>query len=340
MSPTLPIPSRNNFDLVRFSLALTVCLVHASILSAQPALSVIQRVLSSEVAVQGFFAVSGFLIFMSYERSSSLKSYAEKRARRLLPAYVTVIVLSAIVLRAASSAPQFYFTHDWWAYLAANLSYLNFLHLELPGVFQDNLLHAVNGALWTLKVEIAFYVAVPLFVWAIRRVGAAPVIVATYLLSALYAARVQGALQHQLPGELRYFMAGTACYYGWPVLRRHWQSIAAAAACMFVAGKALPLGLLVPAAVGSLTICVGMFCYLGDFGRYGDFSYGVYILHFPIIQTLVQAGAFASSPWLALGAAVALTLSGSVLLWHAIESRFLHRHGSRLSVALHPQAPD
>ena len=337
MRTTSPIPTRNNFDLVRFSLAMTVCLVHASILSAQPALAIIQQVLSSEVAVQGFFAVSGFLIFMSYERSSSLKSYAEKRVRRLLPAYVTVIVSSAIVLRPLSSAPQFYFTHDWWAYLAANLSYLNFLHLELPGVFQDNFLHAVNGALWTLKIEIAFYVAVPLFVWAVRRVGAAPVVVLTYLLSAFYASRVQGSLQHQLPGELRFFMAGTACYYGWPVLQRRWKPIAAAAACVLLAAKFVPLGLLVPAAVGVLTICTGMFCYLGDFGRHGDFSYGVYILHFPIIQTLVQAGAFASSPWLALAGAVALTLVGAVILWHAIESRFLHRHGSKLEAERHPQ---
>jgi peptidoglycan/LPS O-acetylase OafA/YrhL len=197
-------------------------------------------------------------------------------------------------------------------------------------VFQNNVLHAVNGALWTLKVEIAFYIAVPLFVWGIRRVGAAPVIVATYLLSSLYVALVHGSLQHQLPGELRFFMAGTACYYGWNVLKAHWKPIAAAAVCVFVAGKFLPLGLLVPAAVGVLTICAGTFCYLGDFGRHGDFSYGVYILHFPIIQTLVQLGAFASSPWLALVGVVAITLTGAVILWHTIESRFLHRHGSVL----------
>jgi peptidoglycan/LPS O-acetylase OafA/YrhL len=337
MRTTVHISSRNNFDLVRFGLAMTVCLVHASVLSAQPALAIIQQLLSSEVAVQGFFAVSGFLIVMSYERSSSLKSYAEKRVRRLVPAYITVIVLSAIVLRPLSSAPEFYFTHDWWAYLAANLSYLNFLHLDLPGVFQDNVLTAVNGALWTLKIEIAFYIAVPLLIWAIRRVGAAPVVVVTYLLSTAYALRVQGSLQHQLPGELRFFMAGTACYYGWPVLQQHWKAIAAAAACVLVADKFLPLGLLTPAAVGVLTICAGMFCFLGDFGRYGDFSYGVYILHFPIIQTLTQVGVFAWSPWCGLLLAVAIALLGAMILWHTIESRFLHRHGSKLELARHPQ---
>jgi peptidoglycan/LPS O-acetylase OafA/YrhL len=327
------IPARNNFDLVRFCLAMAVCLVHASILSAQSALAIIQDVLSSEAAVQGFFAVSGFLIFMSYERSGSMKSYVEKRVRRLVPAYVAVIVLSAVLLRALSSAEAFFFTRDWWAYLAANLTYLNFLHPELPGVFQDNVIHAVNGALWTLKVEIAFYITVPAFVWTIRRVGAAPVLVATYVLSSIYAARVGGSLQHQLPGELRYFMAGTACYYGWPYLQHRWKFIAAASVIIFVAGKFLSFGFIMPVTVGVLVICAGFFCYLGDFGKYGDFSYGVYILHFPIIQTLIQAGVFQRTAWGGLLLAVTLTLAGAALMWKLVESRFLHRRGSHVDVA-------
>jgi peptidoglycan/LPS O-acetylase OafA/YrhL len=326
------IPARNNFDLVRFCLAMVVCLVHASVLSAQPVLAVIQDVLSSEVAVQGFFAVSGFLIFMSYERSSSMKSYAEKRVRRLVPAYVTVIVLSAVLLRVLSSAEAFFFTRDWWAYLAANLTYLNFLHPELPGVFQDNVIRAVNGALWTLKVEISFYITVPAFVWAIRRIGASPVLVTTYLLSSIYAAHVGGSLQHQLPGELRYFMVGTACYYGLPFLQRHWKLAAQLGATTFVAGKFLPLDFIMPVSVGVLVICAGLFCYLGNFGKYGDFSYGVYILHFPIIQTLTQAGVFQRSAWGGLLLAVTLTLTSAVLMWKLIESRFLHRRGRDVGV--------
>src|SRR6218665_3186337 len=208
----MPLNSKNNFDLVRFWLAMTVCLVHAAQLSGAPALKLIELALSSDIAVQGFFAVSGFLIVMSYERSSSLRSYLEKRARRLIPAYVVVILLSATLLKGMSEAQDFYFTQEWWAYLAANLSYLNFLHPTLPGVFQHNINPAVNGALCTLKIEIGFYLMVPCFVLAVRRFGAAPVILAGYLLSATYAAAVSGSLQHQLPGEWRFFMVGAACH--------------------------------------------------------------------------------------------------------------------------------
>jgi peptidoglycan/LPS O-acetylase OafA/YrhL len=333
LAPSRTVPAYNNFDLLRFCLAMVVCLVHASILSAQPALAVIQDGLSSEIAVQGFFAVSGFLIFMSYERSSSMKSYIEKRVRRLVPAYVTVIVLSAVLLRAFSSAEDFFFTRDWWAYLAANLSYLNFLHPELPGLFQNNTVHAVNGALWTLKVEIAFYMTVPVFVWLIGRVGAAPVLVGTYVLSSFYASHVGGSLQHQLPGELRYFMAGAACYYGWPYLQNRWPLVAAVTLALFLAGKFLPIGFIMPATIGVLVICAAFGRYLGNFGKYGDFSYGVYILHFPIIQTLTQAGVFERSPWVGLALATALTLAGAVLLWRLVESRFLHRRSGHPEMA-------
>lgn len=326
----MPLDSKNNFDLVRFWLAMTVCLVHAAQLSGEPALRLLELALSSELAVQGFFAVSGFLIVMSYERSSSLRAYFEKRARRLVPAYVVVVVLSATLLKAFSEAQYFYFTQAWWSYLAANLSYLNFLHPTLPGVFQHNGNPAVNGALWTLKIEIGFYLMVPCFVWAVRRYGAVAVILAGYLLSAGYSASVSGSLQHQLPGEWRFFMVGAACHYGWSRLLRHRFALIASACAILAAKHVLPLPLIEPVAVGLLVICAGSFFYLGDFGRYGDFSYGIYILHFPVIQTLVSLGAFQSQPWPALFTAVTLTLSGAVLMWHLVECRFLHRTGGHL----------
>lgn len=54
--------------------AMTVCLVHAYALSGYRQLEWIPTLLSSEIAVRSFFVVSGFLIFMSYERSGSLMS--------------------------------------------------------------------------------------------------------------------------------------------------------------------------------------------------------------------------------------------------------------------------
>ena len=41
-----------------------------------------------------------------------------------------------------------------------------------------------------------------------------------------------------------------------------------------------------PIAIGIITITFATFYYLGTYSKYGDFSYGIYIVHFPIIQLL------------------------------------------------------
>ena len=87
--------TKNNFDFIRVLLAFIVFLGHLGTLSASPDLKIFEYS-PIEIAVFGFFAVSGFLIARSYERSSSLKSYLKKRIRRIVPAYLLVIFLCAI----------------------------------------------------------------------------------------------------------------------------------------------------------------------------------------------------------------------------------------------------
>jgi peptidoglycan/LPS O-acetylase OafA/YrhL len=65
--------------------------------------------------------------------------------------------------------------------------------------------------------------------------------------------------------------------------------------------------------------------HLCDFARHGDFSYGVYIIHFPVIQAQVASGMFERSPWVASGLPLLLVGALSALSWHAIERPFLRR---------------
>ena len=128
MHSTHPRLRKNNFDLLRLLFAGVVCLVHSFELSGFEALHWTTRFFSSAVAVKSFFVVSGFLIFMSYERSTSLASYISKRIRRIYPAYFTIVILCAIGLVMVSSrSVNQYFSADWLKYVAANLSFLNFL---------------------------------------------------------------------------------------------------------------------------------------------------------------------------------------------------------------------
>ncbi len=69
--------TKNNFDFIRVLLAFIVFVGHLGALSASPDLKIFENS-PIEIAVFGFFVVSGFLIARSYERSSSLKSYIKK----------------------------------------------------------------------------------------------------------------------------------------------------------------------------------------------------------------------------------------------------------------------
>jgi peptidoglycan/LPS O-acetylase OafA/YrhL len=259
----------------------------------------ILAVLSSEVAVEAFFVVSGFLILMSYERSSSVLSYTSKRVRRIYPAYFVVVMLCALSLWAVSSLdPEHYFSFDWLRYVIANLAFLNFIQPTLPGVFEGNRLPAVNGVLWTLKIEVMFYAAVPLIVYLFRRFGQFPVLVTLYLVSVAYASfmtilaertgsEVYFELARQLPGQLAYFMAGAFFYYYFPLFERHLPYFVAFASFALLVDLFYPIPLVEPFAIAIVVVFFGLYFYLGNFGKFGDFSYGVYILHFPIIQVLL-----------------------------------------------------
>ena len=137
----------NNFDLLRFLLAGMVVLFHGYVLSRNEQLVLLPRFFSADIAVKGFFVVSGYLILRSWDTSAGLADYASKRARRIYPAYATVVLSCALVGAVVSYMPlSRYFSWQWLRYLGANLVFLNFLGPTLPGVFTGNPESAVNGA--------------------------------------------------------------------------------------------------------------------------------------------------------------------------------------------------
>lgn len=333
---------RNNFDLLRFAFAFTVFLFHAHVLSGEPALAFLSRHLSADLAVKSFFVVSGYLVLMSYERAHSVGDYVSKRIRRVYPGYFAIVVGCAVLGAIITTLPPAeYLSRGVATYLAANLVFLNFLAPNLPGVFAGNPFTEVNGALWTLKVEVMFYAIVPLIAWLCRRLGAARVLAALYVASVAYylalghVAEVRGSrlythFQLQLPGQLAYFVAGAAGFYFDHVLAKRWWLLAAVAvtgyAALALAGSALLNALLYPAVLAALVVyaAVGL-RYLGNFGQFGDFSYGIYVVHFPLLQVLVSMGLFRLNPWLGLGAATLGVLALAALSWHFVEKPFLRR---------------
>ena len=66
------------------------------------------------------------------------------------------------------------------------------------------------------------------------------------------------------------------------------------------------------------------FRFLNNFGKYGDFTYGIYIYHFPLIQVFVYLGLFdIYPPLLMFIITIILVLFLAILSWNYIELPFL-----------------
>jgi peptidoglycan/LPS O-acetylase OafA/YrhL len=341
----------NNFDGLRLVFATMVLVFHVALLSEAPQLRMLVYYVSSTFAVQAFFVVSGFLVTMSFENTKHVTDYIRKRLLRIAPAYVAVVLVSAFLLSSMSSMSPWEYFHNakWKSYVFYNLILSNFKNPDLPGVFSNNFETAVNGSLWTIKLEVMFYCAVPFIVWAVRRWGYRLVLGAIFILSVAWQMYflhfsqmvdpdLAVRLARQLPGQLAFFGGGAFAYYQ---MREGMSPPPVWIAVIAVAGYAFA-----PGAFYTLVapICVTLIVYWAAMGvpqlwnahRTGDFSYGLYLYHFPIAQTLIALGVFTVAPVVGLLAVFALALLASVVSWHLIEKRALrlaHRRSAPRTIS-------
>jgi peptidoglycan/LPS O-acetylase OafA/YrhL len=326
----------NNLDLLRLIFAAVVVLFHTSALSGLAALAPLGAYCNPSFAVRGFFVISGLLIYRSYTRSSSIRSYLEKRVRRIYPAYFVIVVGAAIVLPLLSSQfPAHTYGLGFWKYLGANLVFLNFLAPNLPGVFTSNELQAVNGALWTLKIEVVFYLSVPIIHRLSRKFGTNLTIGTIFVLSCIWrytfwqlsqvdpSRIIWQKLDVQIPSAIAYFCAGILLLVHFNKLREHALLVSIIAACAFAADKVWGRDVFDLISISGFVAVCGFWRYLGDFAKYGDFSYGVYIVHWPILQCMIWFQFMSHNAWAFLGLALAFVFSASFLMWHLVEKRFL-----------------
>ena len=330
---------KNNLDCLRLILALIVVLFHVSALTNLPALSFLGTYCSPHFAVRSFFVISGLLIYRSYTRSSSIRDYLEKRARRIYPAYFAIIVFAAVALCALSvDPPAKYFGIGFWKYIGANLLFLNFLAPSLPGVFSANSISSINGALWTLKIEVLFYLCIPLLSYLCGRFGTRKVMTTAFLLSCIWkygfewldyvyssqnSRSIFAQLEVQLPAQFVYFCAGILLLLYFDKLKAHFLSIALITTCLFLVDHFFTKGVIDVLWISGLVFVFGFWRHFGSFSKYGDFSYGVYIVHWPILQTMIACGLVKLTPVLFVVISLSLTGLASVLMWHLVEKRFL-----------------
>ncbi len=331
------------FTLLRLLLATAVVFAHYGALTGVVPGGL--HGISSTVAVQAFFVVSGWIVTASFESSSNAIAFFVRRLGRLYPLYAAVVIAQALVVLAIMP-PGGNAASELAHYLGANLAFANFLKPTLLGFLDGARVEALNPSLWTMKVEVAFYLCVPVMVMSTRRFGTGAM-VALFIASTLYFHAVEpvsAELAKQLPGQLRFFAAGmlgrliftgarqpqcwnkpllTAIGIGGLLLAQRFDGVVAFATFqpIFVAAFVVAGAVLLPAA-----------------SKAPDISFGVYLLHAPVIQFTHQTGLLTPGGG-GLAAVLAITLALAIAACYLIERPAVRASGRlsrRLSTARGP----
>lgn len=158
------VKKSQNLHIMRFLASLAVIFSHTYPIANSKGLSdPLDRITNNELGIGGFcvaifFLCSGYLISKSVVRSKSFLSYIKARLIRLLPPLAFVVFFTVIcgAFLTTLSVKEYFLSLGTYKYL---LNAVLFTNYELPGVFMGTPYGAcVNGALWTLRVEVLCYI--------------------------------------------------------------------------------------------------------------------------------------------------------------------------------------
>lgn len=262
---------------------------------------------SGFLGVDVFFVISGYLMALLYDPKKKWE-YFRKRARRLLPAYF-VVVLTTVIVAAGVAVPSDYeqvATQSIFATIfASNVGFWAENSYFDKAAFRP-LLH-----LWSLAVEIQFYLLVPVICWFARavRFGFPLLIVGSAITCFLVVDVSPKTSFFWTPLRLWEFLIGfgvaspiykirTTSTFAWvgffalitivciAFIQIDGQSLG------FMHGHPGLIALFVAGATG-VTISLGIPKRVEDnlvssvLEKIGDYSYSIYLAHFPVIVLLL-----------------------------------------------------
>lgn len=129
--------------------------------------------LGTYMDVDFFFILSGFLLFLPVVQArgafGDVKAYALRRAARILPVYYLALLVTQTFVVALTASPQDYpiYSPRGAGSMLLHMTFLQHTVGLAVGWFEG---FNINGAVWTLTIDAAFYVVLPLVAaWYFRR---------------------------------------------------------------------------------------------------------------------------------------------------------------------------
>lgn len=324
----------SGFDYMRLFLSLSIVSLHSGIicygLKADQAIFMSAARPLVRFVLPAFFALSGFLVSGSLERSKTLGMFLGLRVLRIYPALAVEVLLSAIILgpMITTVALQDYFSDPKFFLYLRNV--VGDVHFYLPGVFAGNPEpDIVNGQLWTIPFELGCYIVLAgLAILGLKRqrwVAPCGVIVITiaYLLTTLLRHHwtivfVPGAINGAL--LIATFLSGVTIYFYRDVLPWSFATFAIAAITAAVFLGFLPYGdFFAPVPVAYATVYLGLLNPNRRMLRGADYSYGIFLYGFTVQQAIWFAFPFAREWLINMLISVPAVVLVAALSWYCVE---------------------
>jgi peptidoglycan/LPS O-acetylase OafA/YrhL len=333
----------NNFDLIRLLAATQVAMLH-SIEHLEVPIGDWELLVAYVPGVPAFFFISGFLISASWERNPNIRTFFSNRFLRIFPGLWAATLLAVVTLLIFGSGLDIrgnLSTFVLWFFTQSTI-----FQAWTPGFLRGYGVGAVNGSLWTIAVELSFYVFIPFLYQAFRAFGRQTAILMGIVLASFAVLYVLYGNQ-ELIGETLAYKIIRASPLPWVgmfccgiLAQRYLPKIVDIVAgrlmhflvLYIVVSLVTELWPLAPVLRGTSN-AMGVVNYVAMMGlllaiaytntgladrllRRNDISYGMYIFHMPIVNVLVECGI---DGWTGFAIALVVTTVISSMSWWWIE---------------------
>lgn len=324
----------NNFTTIRIVLAWLVLYGHSYAIQKVPGIrdplnEIFQgSIWVGEIAVNGFFAISGFLVAASLIKRGVI-DYTISRVLRIFPALIVCVFVSVFLLGPIlTNLPvrDYFDDPKTWDYLGNAVAFLK-MQWSLPGVFESNTRDAINGSLWTLTVEVRCYLllaALTFLGFRLNRIWANTLVLLVFAAGVLSYESIPllGAnLKWSRPAL--YFIIGVFFYLNRDKVYLDWRiAIFAAVMAYFSFGQEWFDYVFPPALIYLIFYLAYATKPLSTDSVFGDASYGIYIYAWPVQQIVAQSFP-GQTPYFNTIVSSVIVITLAWLSWHGLEKRVL-----------------
>lgn len=329
-----PSMRTNNFDLIRLCAALQVLFEHGITHLQVAELAAVGNFLNFFPGVLVFFVISGFLISMSWERAPSLRQYAWNRVLRIYPALWVCLLISIAIFLGCGVRPDSLGSFAAWILAQATLfQYYN------PDFLRGFGVGVINGSLWTIPVELEFYLILPLLgmvankrriVWVAYALAAAVMMILARFYVSEPVMIPEKLLNVSIIPYLFYFLVGVLARHlyekypdrfrgkglHWGAAYGLWITVESVFDVDGRAGNQLNMGSIILLGMLTVSIAFSRSELSSRILKGNDISYGVYIYHMPVMNLILFKGVLGVAGFMV---ATLATLLCAVLSWFLIE---------------------